>query len=79
MNIYISNLHFSVKEDELKQLFEQYGTVKSVHLILDKKTKKSKGFAFVEIDNEEDAERAILAINGKDIRGRNTKVSQAKN
>ena len=77
MNIYISNLHFSVTEQELKQLFELYGEVKSVHLILDRKTKKSKGFAFIEIDNTTDAQKAIDQLNGKEIRGRMTKVSLA--
>ena len=77
MNIYISNLHFSVTEKELKQLFELYGEVESVHLILDKKTKKSKGFAFIEIDNTTDAQKAIDQLNGKEIRGRITKVSLA--
>lgn len=78
MNIYIANLHFSVSEEELKQLFTQYGAVGSVNLILDKKSKKSKGFAFVEMTNNEEAQEAITRINGKEIRGRNTKVSEAK-
>ena len=78
MNIYIANLHFSVSEEELKQLFSQYGTVESVNLILDKKSKKSKGFAFVEMTNNEEAQEAITRIQGKEIRGRNTKVSEAK-
>jgi len=78
MNIYIANLHFSVSEEELKQLFSQYGTVESVNLILDKKSKKSKGFAFVEMTNNEEAQEAITKIQGKEIRGRNTKVSEAK-
>ena len=78
MSIYIANLHFSVTDIELRQLFEQYGAVKSVNLILDKKTKKSKGFAFVEIENNLEANIAIEEINQKIIRGRSTKVSKAK-
>jgi len=78
MNIYIANLHFSVTEPELQQLFEQYGTVLSVNLIIDKKTKKSKGFAFIEMNNKEQALEAIKACNTKEIRGRIVKVSEAK-
>ena len=78
MSIYIANLHFSVTDTELIQLFEQYGTVESVNLILDKKTKKSKGFAFVEMENSTEANIAIEEINQKIIRGRSTKVSKAK-
>jgi len=78
MNIYIANLHFSVSEAELKQLFEIYGEVLSVNLILDKKSKKSKGFAFVEMKNNEEAQKAIIEINEKEIRGRITKASEAK-
>ena len=78
MNIYIANLHFSVTETELQQLFELYGKVNSVNLIIDKKNKKSKGFAFVEMPNEAEADNAINIIDGKEIRGRKSKVSQAK-
>jgi RNA recognition motif-containing protein len=78
MNIYISNLHFSISEAELKQLFEQYGKVLSLRLILDKKTKKSKGFAFIEMENDDEAQNSITTLNGKEIRGRIVKLSPAK-
>jgi RNA recognition motif-containing protein len=74
MNIYIANLHFSVNESELLQLFEQFGEVNSVKLITDKK-KKSKGYAFVDVDSDIDI---IQELNGKEYRGRTVKVSEAQ-
>ena len=76
MNIYIANLHFSVSETELKQLFEQYGTVNSVNLIMDRKKNKSKGFAFIDFKSEPDID-VIEILNGKEIRERTVKVSIA--
>ncbi len=78
MNIYIANLHFSISDTEIQQLFEQFGSVQSVNLMIDKKTKKSKGFAFVEMSNEKEALRAIDSCNHKEVRGRTLKVSIAK-
>lgn len=78
MNIYIANLHFSVTEPEIQQLFELYGEVLSVNLILDKSSKKSKGYAFVELKHEEDGLKSIEELNEKEVRGRTIKVSQAK-
>ena len=77
MNIYIANLHFSVSEPELEQLFEQYGTVNSVNLMIDRKKNKSKGFAFIDFE-ENDNLNIIEILNGKEIRGRTAKVSIAK-
>ena len=74
MNIYIANLHFSINEAELQQLFEQFGKVKSVNLITDKK-KKSKGYAFVDIDSDIDI---IKELNGKEYRGRTVKLNEAQ-
>ena len=74
MNIYIANLHFSINEAELQQLFEQFGEVKSVNLITDKK-KKSKGYAFIDILSDTDI---IQELNGKEYRGRTIKVSEAQ-
>ena len=78
MNIYLSNLHFSITEDEIEQLFQQFGMVSSINLIVDKKTKKSKGYAFVEMPSDTEAELAIKNCNAKEVRGRTLKVSQAK-
>jgi len=78
MNIYVGNLDFSIKEDELKSLFEEYGEVSSVKVITDKFSGRSKGFAFVTMDNDEEALKAIEGVNGKEIDGRALKVSEAK-
>lgn len=77
MNLYVSNLDFSVKEIELEQLFSRYGDVKSVKLIIDKKTKKSKGYAFVELE-EFDYDFLTKDLSGKEYRGRKIKVKQAQ-
>ncbi len=78
MNIYIANLHFSIRKEEIRQLFEQFGSVKSINLMIDKKTKKSRGFAFVEMENDVEANIAIANCNHKEVRGRTLKVSPAK-
>lgn len=78
MNIYIGNLNFNLVEDELKQIFEEYGAVNSVRIITDKFSGRSKGFGFVEMATEDDAKKAIDSLNGADIGGRNVKVSAAE-
>jgi RNA recognition motif-containing protein len=78
MNIYIGNLHYNVNEDELKEIFNEYGEVLSVKIIIDKYTGRSKGFGFIEMLNEEEADKAIENINGTEIRGRMVKVNQAR-
>ena len=77
MKLYIGNLPFSVDEESLKKLFESYET-EEVTLISDKFSKRSKGFGFVTIADEEAAKKAISEMNGKDIEGRELKVSEAK-
>lgn len=78
MKIYIGNLSFSTTEDQLKNAFSDFGEVESVNIIKDKETDKSKGFAFVEIENAENALNAIEAMNGKLFDGRKLRVNQAK-
>jgi cold-inducible RNA-binding protein len=78
MNIYVGNLLFDVTEDELKELFAPFGQVTEVRLIMDKFTGKSKGFGFIEMPSKEEAEKAIAALNGKDINGRAMTVNEAK-
>lgn len=78
MNLYLGNFHYSVTVDEIHQLFEKYAALESVNLIQDTKTGKSKGFAFVEILDELAAQKAIAELNGKIIRGRTLKVSEAQ-
>lgn len=78
MNIYIGNLSYQVKEDELQKVFEEYGTVVSAKIIMDKFSGKSKGFAFVEMENEEEGKLAIEELNGVELSGRQIIVNVAK-
>ena len=77
MNIYIGNLSYSVKESDLKEVMEDYGTVDSVKLIIDRDTRRSKGFAFVEMPNESEGNAAIAALNGSEHMGRTINVAVA--
>jgi RNA recognition motif-containing protein len=78
MNIYVGNLQYGVTEDELKELFEEFGEVMSVKIITDKYSGRSKGYGFVEMSNNNDAKKAIENLNEKDLRGRNIRVNQAR-
>ncbi len=77
MNIFVGNLPFTVTQADLESMFEEFGTVESAKLITDRETGRSRGFAFVEMDNS-DADTAIKALNGKDMDGRTIKVNQAE-
>jgi len=78
MNIYVGNLPYSVTEEDLNEKFAEYGEVTSVNLISDKFSGQSKGFAFVEMAKQSDAEEAIKALNESSLKGRNMKVNQAR-
>ncbi len=78
MNIYVGNLAYSVTEDDLQKEFGTFGELASVNIIKDKFTGRSKGFGFVEMPNNSEADAAIKALNGKDLKGRNIKVNPAK-
>ena len=78
MNIYVGNLSFKVEEPELSKLFEEYGEVSSVKIITDKYSGRSKGFAFVVMDNDEEAKNAINELNGKEVDGREVVVNEAR-
>jgi RNA recognition motif-containing protein len=78
MNLYVGNLVFDVTEDDLKKLFEPFGQVTEVRMIMDKFTGKTKGFGFVEMPSKEEAEKAIAELNGKDMKGRAMTVNEAK-
>ncbi|MBN2814478.1 MAG: RNA-binding protein [Bacteroidales bacterium] len=78
MNIYVGNLHFNVSEDELRKAFEEYGEVASVKIISDKYSGRSKGFGFVEMLNDNEAQNAIDSLNGAEIKGRAVNVNQAR-
>jgi RNA recognition motif-containing protein len=77
MKLYVGNLPWSVKEKELKELFSSYNPSEAV-VIIDKFSKRSKGFGFVTIDDDEVAKKAIEEMNGKEIEGRELKISEAK-
>ena len=78
MNIYVGNLPYSISDDDLRETFARFGEVSQVHLISDKFSGESKGFGFVEMDNNSEADEAIKALNGSDLKGRNITVNQAK-
>jgi RNA recognition motif-containing protein len=76
--LYVGNLPFSANESSIKELFSQSGTVTSATVIMDRETNRSKGFGFVEMSTNDEAAAAITAFNGKDMDGRDLKVSLAK-
>ncbi len=78
MNIYVSNLSFNVTDEDLNEYFAEYGEVSSAKVILDKFTQKSRGFAFVEMSDEEAAKKAIQELDGASVDGRTINVSVAK-
>ena len=78
MNIYVSNLSFNVQNEDLKKHFSQYGEVASVNVIIDKVTNRSRGFAFVEMKDDQAAEKAIRALNGFTLDNRVIKVNEAR-
>lgn len=78
MNIYVGNLSYDVTENDLRDLFGEHGTVNKINVIIDKMTGKSKGFAFVEMENDADGQKAIDELNGTDLQGRNLKVNLAR-
>ena len=78
MNIYVGNLSYGVTETQLKALFEEFGAVTSASLIKDKYSGESKGFGFVEMDKQNEAEEAIKQLNGRPLEGRNLTVNLAR-
>ena len=78
MRIYVGNLPYNVNESELKELFSPYGQVTSATLVMDKFSGQSKGFGFVEMPNNSEADAAIKGLNESSVKGRNIKVNQAK-
>ncbi|HWO42921.1 MAG TPA: RNA-binding protein [Candidatus Eisenbacteria bacterium] len=76
--LYVGNLPYSVTEDRLQQHFAQHGSVVSARIITDKFSGRSKGFGFVEMSSDDEAQRAAAALNGTDFEGRNIVVSEAR-
>jgi RNA recognition motif-containing protein len=78
MNIYVSNLSFNVQDEDLREFFAEYGEVSSAKVITDKFTNKSRGFGFVEMSNDEAAQKAIQELDGAQVEGRTINVTVAK-
>ena len=78
MNIFVANLNFRVKSDQLQELFEQYGEVDSVKIITDRDSGRSKGFGFIEMTDETAARNAISSLDNQELEGRNIVVKEAR-
>ncbi len=78
MNMYVSNLSFHTAEDDLRKLFEKFGTVSSAKVITDRETGRSRGFGFVEMASDEEADAAIKGLYNKEIEGRVISVTVAR-
>ncbi len=76
--MYIGNLPFNVSEEDVREMFSEFGVVDSVKLITDKFSGQSKGFGFVEMSNNSEADKAIKALNKSNVKGRDIKVNQAE-
>ena len=77
-NIFVGNLDFAATDSSVRSIFEQYGTVDRVNLVTDRDTGRSRGFAFVEMRNTEEADRAIAGLNGAAFEGRALNVNEAR-
>ena len=78
MSIYVGNLDYGLDREDLVEVFSEYGNVKRVHLPVDRETDRKRGFAFVEMDSEEEETAAISALDGAEWAGRTLRVNQAK-
>jgi RNA recognition motif-containing protein len=78
MNIYVGNLAYETNEDNLRDAFSAYGQVESVSVIKDKITGRSKGFGFVTMPNQEEAQKAIAGLNERPLQGRNVRINEAR-
>ena len=78
MNIYVGNLAFNVTEDDLRVIFSEFGEVSNVNIIRERPSGRSKGFGFVEMQNNSEADKAIKALNGTKLKEQSIKISQAK-
>ena len=77
-NIFVGNLSFGATEDAVRSMFEAYGKVDRVNVVTDRDTGRARGFGFVEMDVDAEAERAIAALNGRDLDGRALSINEAK-
>jgi cold-inducible RNA-binding protein len=76
--LYVGNLSYGTTDSDLQTLFEAHGDVRSAQVIMDRETNRSKGFGFVEMGNDQEAQVAIAALNGKDVGGRSLTVNEAR-
>ena len=76
--LYVGNLTYGVTDSNLLQMFEPHGTVQSAQVIMDRDTGRSKGFGFVEMGNDQEAQAAIAGLSGKEVNGRSLTVNEAK-
>ncbi len=77
INIFIANLDFDITSDDLRTTFSQFGEVSYAHVVFDRQTKKSKGYGYIEMENDQEARNAITALNGLEIQGRKIDVKEA--
>jgi cold-inducible RNA-binding protein len=78
MNIYVGNLSYSMSDSELREAFAGFGEVSSAKVLMDRETGRSRGFGFVEMPNQSEAEAAITQLNGKEVGGRALRVNEAR-
>ncbi len=78
MNMYVSNLGFHTSDEDLRKLFEKFGQVSSAKVITDRETGRSRGFGFVEMNSEGEAQKAIDGLNNKEVEGRQISVTVAR-
>src|SRR5215212_4037104 len=78
MNIYVGNLSWGLKDQDLANMFTPFGEVASAKIVMDKFTQRSKGFGFVEMPNDEEAQAAIAQLNGSEVEGRNLVVNESR-
>jgi cold-inducible RNA-binding protein len=77
-NLFVGNMSFQTTESDLRALFEPFGKITRVHVATDRETGRARGFAFVEMPNDEEAAKAIAGLDGKEVGGRNLKVNEAR-
>lgn len=78
MNIYVGNLPYGIGEDDIRKVFEPFGEVGEINIIIDRMSGRSKGFGFVEMPNDDEAQKALTELNGTDFGGRQLNVSKAR-
>ena len=78
MKLYVGNLNYQTQDNELREHFAQYGEVISANVVTDRDTGRSRGFGFVEMSSDEDAQKAMAALNGQELDGRSLKVNESR-